>query len=263
MGIEIPKKIFGREVEGAMERALRKAEKDNSSTANNAVGEPVNVQSNIDRAKYIKIPNANSLIAREEAYHNNNFENTHRALVDDGLYMPTVDLWMRHFVNVVKAARSKTKLLDGNGNEISRDDTIDLYKYLTSDHRDGCWTWLDAKFEPGSGNLGLNLKAGHRVVNGNLVARIDEPLVLNVEEDCYVGFGINHQGFPRTKVKNQNYRQGKNIFFFYPRENTVAGFYADSDRTDLDCDRNPSFRNASLGVFACAVGTSTQNSGGN
>jgi len=69
-------------------------------------------------------------------------------------------------------------------------------------------------------------------------------------DDCYVNIDFNKQGLAVQKSGNQEYQSGKNIYFHYPRNNTVAEFYANSDRANLNCKWDPSFSSASLGVFA-------------
>ncbi|MEK6872976.1 MAG: hypothetical protein AABW90_03110 [Nanoarchaeota archaeon] len=60
--------------------------------------------------------------------------------------------------------------------------------------------------------------------------------------------GIDSQGLATKKSKNQNYKQGENIYFWYPRENHVAGFRTGFYRANLYCDGDPSGSDASLGI---------------
>ena len=54
-------------------------------------------------------------------------------------------------------------------------------------------------------------------------------------KDCYAEFEFNNQGLAIKKSKNQNYKQGDNIYFSYPRENYVARFDAGSGGAGLCC----------------------------
>lgn len=54
-----------------------------------------------------------------------------------------------------------------------------------------------------------------------------------------------------TKSRKQEYKQGKNIYYWYPRKNSVARFYAGSGRALLYCYGNSSGSDPTLGVFTC------------
>jgi hypothetical protein len=57
----------------------------------------------------------------------------------------------------------------------------------------------------------------------------------------------NEQGLPM-----ENSPDGK-LYYWYPRDGRVAGFFAGSDRTVLICGRDPTNSNPQLGVrAACA-----------
>ena len=49
-------------------------------------------------------------------------------------------------------------------------------------------------------------------------------------------------GLPLNKIKNGS------LHYWYPRDGAVAWFYADSGRARLDCNWNPTFSVAVLGV---------------
>jgi hypothetical protein len=51
-----------------------------------------------------------------------------------------------------------------------------------------------------------------------------------------------NQGLPRKNIQNGS------LYYWYPIENAVAGFYADSGRAVLSCGRNPTNSNIGLGV---------------
>ena len=224
-------------------------------------GQLLNVRANINRADYIKIPNTNVLIAKQEIHKGLKWGETIYALQENGLYMPPPGLFIPYFLNVKKAKEGKITLYDGNNAPISQSEAEDLYKYLTSSHRGGCWTWLDAYFSQGTGHLNLNLRTNHRVhINSNGTKQLvytESPLEQCLNEDCYVALKFNSQGLATEKDKGkQEYKQGDNIKFWYPRENAVARLYANSLRAYLSCLGDPEFSNSSLGVFACAEGTS-------
>ena len=123
---------------------------------------------------------------------------------------------------------------------------------MTSGHRNGCWTWLDAKFLQDKGSR--YLQTNHRVVSGKLVST-KLPLEACLREDAYVDLKFNSQGLATTKSATQNYSLGNNIQFYHPRDGAVARFVANSVRARLDCNGDPAYSHAGLGVFSCAEGT--------
>ncbi len=223
------------------------------------IAEPRNtlvLPSTFKKDRYLLIPNTNEFIAREETHKNITWENAHYALQEDGLYMPSPKTFMLHFLNVITAHEGKSALYTADNKKIPRDEVEDLYKYFTSGHRNGCWTWLDSYFKEMSGRL--EILTNHRVIQTGtqktLEARSQQPLEPCLKEDCYVNLVFNQQGLPTKKARNQVYQQGKNIYFYHPKENAVAWFRADAGRADLNCDGDPRFSIAGLGVFACAEG---------
>ena len=249
--MKLPEKIFGIETEKAYEEYLArsKTKKPKPRTPAN----PVRPPANINQRDYIRIPGTNTLIAREETNKGLNWDDTHFTLQDSGLYMPSQKLFMPYFLNVIEAAKGNTTLYDGANNPIPRDEAEDLYKYLTSGHRDGCWTWLDAKFEKEGSSWFI--ETDHRVAQGS-TSKTRMPLEACLREDAYVELDFNSQGLATKKSTDQDYKQGENIYYWHPRDGTVARFNAGSGWADLICGRDPSGSYAELGVFACAEGTS-------
>jgi len=211
----------------------------------------------INPADFLRIPGTQTLISREEMHKGLTWENTHFALSENNLYMPPPKTFMPYFLQVKSAAQGKTTLYDGNNKPIPRKDAKNLYKYLTTDYKNGCWTWLDAKFANGTGYKNLDLLTEHRVVtigNEKKLQGKKYPLEPCLGEDTYAALEFNNQGLPKTKSPTQGYKQGENIYFYYPRAGYVAGFGALSGRAGLDCFRRPGDSGFALGVFACAEG---------
>ena len=209
------------------------------------------IRAKINRKEYIQIPNTTILISKEEINKGRNWRSTHEALAEDVLFMPSPAIFMPYFKNVLDAYHKKKTLYDGDGNAVPLKEVEDIYEYLTSDHRKGCWSWLDAKFL--KGKKGLELETEHRVVKGTLVGKT-YPLEEYVEEDCFVDLECNTQGLPFRKTVNQSYKQGENIKFWYPKADRVAWFVADSYGAYLNCYGVPTDADSALGVFACAEG---------
>ena len=253
--MEIPKMFMGRKREpGAIERILKT---DPQVPENKPNPFQVTAPKNLDGSKYIRIPGTNFLIAKEETHKGKNWNDAQYALSDEGLFMPSPALFLPYFVNVRDANQGKVQLYDGNNIPLSKPETEDLWKYLSTAHRSGCWTWLDALFVPTT--AGFDLQTNHRVKTTNgkkeLVGQRFN-LEAHAGEDCFVNLDFNSQGLPKSKSSNQNYSQGDNIYFYQPRANCVAGFGAITDWAGLGCSGGPSGSGAGLGVFATAEGRS-------
>ena len=108
--------------------------------------------------------------------------------------------------------------------------------------------WLNAKFvkqAQGFNNFGMETLTLDS--SGKTVKRV-APLEQCLWQDGWADLNsFNNQGLLK-KSYGSNYEQGKNVYFWYPRENAVARFIADSGRAGFYCYRNPTGTNASLGV---------------
>src|SRR3989338_9505335 len=196
------------------------------------------VRTNIKGEVYIRVPNSKVVISRNESYKGLDWKNTHYALADNGLFMPTPSLFMPYFVNVRDATQGKITLYTADNKPVPRDEAEDLWKYLSSGHRGGCWTWLDAQFQklPASSDWGVELD--HRVDN-----TVNEKKLIGnsgfledcLREDCYVDLEFNLQGLPVRRSSTQSYKQGENIYYYHPRDEKVVRFSAFSVWVNLDC----------------------------
>ena len=204
----------------------------------------------VNPREYYQVPNSSIVIAKAETLKGLDWNKTHEDLQKQKLRMPLVPEFMNHFVNVLNAHKKSSQLLYADGTLVSKSEVEDLYRYLTTNHRSGCWTWLDAKFEETNGIW--QVKYAHRFNNGNLIAGKTEKLENCLREDCFVELDFTKQGLPIKKSATQEYHRGSNIQYWHPRKDSVARFNADSDRAVLYCGRVPTNTNASLGVFACA-----------
>ena len=204
--------------------------------------------------------------------HNNlNYEKTHFKLLENGLYMPTPRIFIKHFSNVLEAKEGKRKLFYADGTrEVEPELIEEMYKHLTTNFKDvygsgqaGAWTWLNAKFVRGNGFNDMDLETITGIEGGKLKSSRWN-LLENLDETCYFDFNrVNSQGLADkgSKDSNQDYVKGQNVYFWKPELNRVAWFYAGSVRAVLGCVGDPSDSSSSLGVFACAEGTAGANLG--
>jgi hypothetical protein len=204
------------------------------------------INTNLNPDNYLQIPNTNEIIAINQSHGNLNYEEVHKTLLSEGLKVPTPDLFMKHFINVINSYNKKTQLITASGNPLGKKQTGELYEKLTHD----CWTWLNAKFVKGKGCLSLDLETITGINKDGTLKKIVEPLEECMDRDTYVQLNFNRQGLTKFADVSQKYSQGKNIYFFYPRKGAVARFDADSGRASLDCNGDPDSRYAGLGVFA-------------
>ena len=212
------------------------------------------INSDIKKEDYVRIPNTNTLIQRTESFKGENWNDTHYALQDNGLFMPNPKLFTDYFLNVRKAINKEIILYNGDNNPIPYEEVKEIWNYLTAGYNKGCFTWLDAKFEQKQD--GLYLLTNHIIQSDNSL----KPQTIEKLEDCitgsyYVDLKFNNQGMPIKKSNFNKYKQGENIYFFNPIDKFVVRFYAYSDGASLDCSGDPSFSHEGLGVFGCAEGT--------
>jgi hypothetical protein len=224
---------------------------------------------------YIGIPQYNVVIAKREEIHKKNFNTTLDKIKHKNVkfFMPPIPYFMQHFFNVREAAHNPEKpLYDGERNPLPQEEAQNLWKYFTSKNREQfgdtpkekiCWTWLNAKFTKGTGFNGLDIET-FNVPNYPQRQLLEQCLW----QDTYVSIDpdeFNKQGLPKQTIATQdNYKEGENIRFWYPRPNHVARFDTGSNWADLDSYRDPDGEGPALGVFLCAEGVAPNfsNSGG-
>ncbi|MDO8556038.1 MAG: hypothetical protein Q7R96_02585 [Nanoarchaeota archaeon] len=262
MAIRIPKRIFGVDVN---DKTLEEALKDSSSEPQEPVQKPrgLILPGNFDGNQYVQIPNTTLVIAKAETHKGKNWNDTHNALGGEGLFMPTPAIFLKYFASLKDSASGKTNLYDGRGQLITAVEAQDLWKYASSGHRGGCWTWLDAYFEKDSQEK-MWVKTDHRASNGRNGGLTNRRISLDVpvDEEGFVKLKFTSLGMPKEKSEANGYQAGKNIYFYPPTNESVARFGALSDWADLSCGGDPSDGGVGLGVFACAEGTPTKKSGG-
>ncbi len=238
MKFKIPDTIFGQKVEGSIERVLKGQEKQAESPKPSKTAAPAN----INLKDYVQIPNSGILISKYEQFKGLNWSDTHAELQKNGLFMPAPAVFMPYFLNVADAYQGKSNLYDAEGTQLKGKELEDIYLHLTKDHiNNGAYSWLDAYFEKQGNDFYILTENKQK----------KEKLENCIQEDCFVDFNLNKQGIPTSKSKNQEYEQGKNIYYWYPRDGGVAGFCAGSGRASLCCCRDPGDAVASLGVRAC------------
>ena len=230
-----PKSIAGIPLEGAMERLLKKLENQPQKL------EPIVNQSNIKEDNYIFVPSMNIYIAKQRTHLGLNWYDTHKQLHSEGLVMPTINEF-REFLKYLK--ENPHGVPGASPSEVGRilDDILAVKDPWRAE-------WLDADFKVDNNELYIHYN--HRTVSGRLVPQNKELVTDYLTQDKTPGIDLdswiqnaNVHGLPKPKVKKGDlyYRSPLND------NNSVARFFAYSDRVGLDCYRYPIFSNSSLGV---------------
>lgn len=190
---------------------------------------------------YIILPRKDSpdiLVSETRTDQGLDWYKTHEVLNKEGYFMPTP----RQFFDFLDLLRSSKRLYDGTGKKLSTVESDESKAIILDDILTQRERWraehLDAYFFVYDETMFVAYN--HRTIHGKLRAIRTEPLEECVMQNCYVNLtGINKQGLPTRKSNTQTHRQGKNIYFFPPYNNSVAGFRADSIKVDFYCNWNP------------------------
>ena len=235
-----------------------------SNTPNTALGDlPEIVKRN--PKNYILVPEKNVVIAIRQEYNGLNWEDAIKTISRDRLKLPRIDEFMQHFLNLKEAANGRKGLVYADGSPVTKEQAMVNWNYVSSRDRSpysnqAFWTWMDAQFKETS--KGLELHTDHKVDSRNAI-RSNSGTKLGND---YLGSNdfadippFNPQGLPKVKSTDSQYVQGKNIYFWKPVKDKVAGFNAGSYWTGLNCGRDASFVGSHLGVLACAAGVAPKN----
>ena len=221
----------------------------------------------MNKSDFIIISGTNDAILRSEVDKDNNFRDIHQAVNERtvnkvNLVVPSAKRFMKYFLNVKDALEERLELFTLDKKLVPRDEVEKLWNSLSSGYKGGCLTYLSDGFVQDFGESLYHL-SNFRLFNEGK-KQILRPTKINVLEqcvmkDCFVDLKFNKRGFPVKKSNEQDYIQGKNILFRYPRKDSVARFDADSDWAGLDCGRYPSGSGVGLGVFGYAEGVARKN----
>ncbi|MDO8528670.1 MAG: hypothetical protein Q7S06_02145 [Nanoarchaeota archaeon] len=169
----------------------------------------------------VYVPSANLWVAKQRTLQEKNWFETQKELRKQGLSMQTP----LKFVEFLKEIKNNHP---------------EIYEDITGVREPWRAEWFDAFFEKRQDGLYMltENKARTEKLDGNTLMndrRIDLESWVN---------NPTSQGLPRKDV-----REG-NLYYWYPRADSVAWFYAGSDRANLNCGRNPHYWYSGLGVRA-------------
>ena len=284
MAIKNPYKLFGEPVEGALEKFLAGAQRDAGNNASAPISQPitplipaVNIS---DPSSYIILPGRKHglyeypdfLAAMHRLSHNSDVERAAKQLgfevANSGTeqggikYIGNINreqaiklnanlgnstLTLRQFIDFKELLESglvnKAMVYNGAGRQLSTADIQPIYNEIFEVRKPWRSEWLDAIFTEQNGDLFINYE--HCLANNNLTPNKSEKLEEYVTKNSWIDVSsFNKQGLPTKKSKAQK------LYYYFPVNDTVAGFCADSGWAVLGCYRNPLGSYPSLGVRA-------------
>jgi len=195
-------------------------------------------------AGFIYVPSINLYVAKERTLQGKNWNDCHKELHANNYRMPTIKEFAE-FLFYLKA--NPNGVPDTSAQEIR--ETLDEIITIRSPWRS---EWLDAKFEKQKGMYVSYYKFDS---SGNIIQE-QEKLEDYLAKDKTPGIDLDSwindstkQGLPKPKTAKGD------LYYYYPRENTVARFVANSGWAGLDCGRYPTYTYPSLGVRAIRRGS--------
>jgi hypothetical protein len=229
-------------------KEVPKVNKKKGSNLENKAGESSRIINPLqDVNGYIHVPSLNLYFTKERILQGKNWYETHKELQSNGQRMPTIP----EFIEFLKYTKLNFQ---------------DIYKDITEVRSPWRAEWLDADFKVKGKDLYINYNHIFSP-NGNLIPKNSEILDKNtlmtdkapgISLDDYISNNFTDQGLPSKNVKSGD------LYYWNPRSdnNSVAGFNANSGRAVLDCCRDPSNADSSLGVFGIAQGIPPKLAGG-
>ncbi|MDP4012580.1 MAG: hypothetical protein Q8R00_03165 [Candidatus Nanoarchaeia archaeon] len=256
--MKIPDNIFGKDREAELKKYLEESKVPKVETQPESKIIPAIIPaSNISNKKeyiilegktYGSYSYPDLLVSANVVHHNNNWHKTQEILHNEGNFMLTIRQYV-DFLNLITTG----KPFDASGNRVDRAKLAKIVDEILTVRSPYRAEWLDAKFRKQSKGLlrrsELVVDYGHMFVNGQSQPKYSEPLEECLMEDRTPGINLDDwleratiQGLPPRDIK-----QG-DLYYWYPRDGSVAGFVAGSGRAFLDCYWDPRSSGPELGV---------------
>ncbi len=178
------------------------------------------------------------LVSQNRDYFSKNWYKAHESLTAEGSFMLTP----RQFFDFVLALDSRKRIYRGDGKSADASLRNKLLNEIRAKRVPWRAEWLDAYFVAFKGRL--YMQSEHRKLpDGRIIPMISEPFEKCLMEDAYVDLeSANKQGLPTRKSRSNE------VYYWYPRDRTVAWFGVDSDKVRLGCNEDPQLSYPVLGV---------------
>lgn len=205
----------------------------------------VNQEPSLD--SYIILPETkyhpDILVSQARTHQYKDWYQTHKALHQEHSFM----LQPKEFIDFTLRLELERRLYDGNGKLINPNLRNSLLDDILAKREPDRAEWLDARFLEVDGMM--YMLSNHRTVGEDLIHLRAEPFGRDINQSCYVDLSnFNRQGLPIKRSRNQEYKQGRNIYFCPPVIDSVAGSIAGSGGVRLGCLWIPLCSGAGLGV---------------
>jgi hypothetical protein len=166
--------------------------------------------------------NSGIWVAKEKSLHNLNWKDADSALEQKGSRMLTIPEAIE-FINHLKQnpTQKNTEILE---------EMLKVRKPWRSE-------WLGAKFEEKNGEMYVSYNGKTEKLDSNTLMQDKTGIDLDYWLQNHTNQGLPIQG-----------TLDGDFYYWYPRDERVAWFYAYSDRASFDCGRYPEYTNSSLGV---------------
>lgn len=178
------------------------------------------------------------------------YEDTHRFVLNQGLYISTPFIFLTHFKNIIQAKNRNKTLRYADNTIVPSEEIEEIYNHLTSNPdggaygaRAGASTWLNTRIT----SKGLELVVG---INNDKLFKKEIEMLPFMSGLCYINLDFNLQGIPNpfSFSGDHEYIAGKNIKYYSPEEGGVATFIIISDIATLRFSTDP----ANVGgAFVC------------
>ncbi len=183
--------------------------------------------------KFIEVPQkriAISYDAFSEEFYGHSFDNFNKFLRygHSELFMPRIDQFMQHYVNVLNSAEGKGKLYYADGSEVPQENVFELWTRFNT----LCRTSLDANFEKvkdDKGNDKWIYTTDHRFAAGNIhFETMKDDFTNNLGIQGVGGYFSldsfnleDYNGLPRIEGKLGNGKSNGEKIFFQPLSKTL------------------------------------------
>ena len=180
-------------------------------------------------------------VAKAKDFFSKNWYEAHEALNKEDYQMLTI----RQYIDLIKLLKSE-KVYDGLKNKLKDTEISQLKSEMIEVRAPWRAEWLDGKFFDNGDEWYLSQE--HKYEAGKSKAKLEEriiaknrikvnPLMKNTKFNLN---DVNQYGLPT--------KEGTELNYWYPTNGHVARFYAYSIGAVLNCDRDPAYSDAELGV---------------